>query len=66
MHHFEFLDELVIISAMAILVIVVFQRLRLPAIVGLIATGLILGPSGAGVVVQDTIIATLAELGVIL
>jgi len=66
MHHFDFLDELVIISAMAILVIIVFQRLRLPAVIGLIATGIILGPSGAGVVVQDTIIATLAELGVIL
>lgn len=66
MHHFDFLDELVIISAMAILVIVVFQRLRLPAVIGLIATGLILGPSGADVIVQDNIIATLAELGVIL
>lgn len=66
MHHFDFLDELVIISAMAILVIVVFQRLRLPAVIGLIATGLILGPSGADIIVQDNIIATLAELGVIL
>ncbi|MBU3740926.1 MAG: sodium:proton exchanger [Candidatus Kapabacteria bacterium] len=66
MHTFDFLDELVIISAMAILVIVVFQRLRLPAIIGLIATGIILGPSGAGIVVQNDVIATLAELGVIL
>lgn len=66
MHHFDFLDELVIISAMAILVIVVFQRLRLPAIIGLIATGIILGPSGAGIIVQDSVISTLAELGVIL
>lgn len=66
MHTFDFLDELVIISAMAILVIVVFQRLRLPAVIGLIATGIILGPSGADIVVQDNVIATLAELGVIL
>jgi CPA2 family monovalent cation:H+ antiporter-2 len=66
MHHFDFLDELVIISAMAILVIVVCQRLRLPAVIGLIATGLILGPSGADIVVQDDVISTLAELGVIL
>lgn len=66
MHHVEFLDEIVIISAMAILVIVLFQRLRIPAVIGLIATGIILGPSGFGVIVQDQLIATLAELGVTL
>lgn len=66
MHQFEFLDELVIIGAMAIVVIILFQRLRLPAVIGLIATGMILGPSGLGVVVQGEVITTLAELGVTL
>lgn len=66
MHNVDFLDEIVIISAMAILVIVLFQRLRIPAVIGLIATGIILGPTGFAVVAQGELISTLAELGVTL
>lgn len=41
-------------------------RFRQPAIIGYILTGILLGPSGLGVVENRTIISLLAELGVIL
>ncbi len=66
MHHFPFLDALVIICGAAVAVILVFQRLRIPPIIGLIATGILLGPTGFGVIAQDDMIAALSELGVVL
>ncbi len=66
MHHFPFLDALVIICGAAVAVILVFQRLRIPPIIGLIATGVLLGPAGFGVIVQDDMIAGLSELGVVM
>lgn len=66
MHHFPFLDALVIICGAAVAVILVFQRLRIPPIIGLIATGILLGPTGFGVIAQDDMIAALSELGVVM
>jgi len=66
MHHFPFLDALVIICGAAVAVILVFQRLRIPPVIGLIATGILLGPTGFGVIAQDDMIAALSELGVVM
>ncbi|MCU0330115.1 MAG: cation:proton antiporter [Candidatus Kapabacteria bacterium] len=66
MHHFDFLDDIVLLCAAAVAVILVFQRFRIPPIIGLITTGILLGPSGAGLITQDEVISTLSELGVIL
>lgn len=66
MHAFEFLDELALLCLAALVVIRLFRQVSLPPIIGLIATGLILGPSGIGVVQQDAIISTIAEIGVML
>lgn len=66
MHAFEFLDELALLCLAALVVIRLFRQVNLPPIIGLIATGLILGPSGIGVVQQDAIISTIAEIGVML
>lgn len=66
MHHFEFFDEIIIIGGLAILIIFLFQRLRIPSVIGFIATGILLGPTTFGIVSQDTLIETLSELGVIL
>lgn len=66
MNDFDFLGELVLIGAMAIAIILIFQRLKIPPVIGLIFTGILLGPSGIGVVYDQKLISTLAELGVIL
>ncbi|MEI6847502.1 MAG: cation:proton antiporter [Chlorobiaceae bacterium] len=66
MHDFDFLGELVLIGALAVAIILVFQRLKIPPVIGLIFTGILIGPSGIGAVYDEKLIATLAELGVIL
>ena len=66
MHAFEFLDELALLCLAALVIIRVFRQVNLPPVIGLIATGLVLGPSGIGVVQQDVIISTIAEIGVML
>jgi monovalent cation:H+ antiporter-2, CPA2 family len=66
MHDFDFLGELVLIGALAIAIILVFQRLKIPPVIGLIFTGILIGPSGIGAVYDEKLISTLAELGVIL
>ncbi len=66
MHNVDFLGELVLIGALAIAIILIFQRLKIPPVIGLIFTGILLGPSGIGVVYDRGMISTLAELGVVL
>ena len=66
MHEFDFLGELVLIGALAVAIILVFQRLKIPPVIGLIFTGILLGPSGIAAVYDQKLISTLAELGVIL
>ena len=66
MHDFDFLGELVLIGALAIAIILIFQRLKIPPVIGLIFTGILLGPSGIGAVYDQKMVATLAELGVVL
>lgn len=66
MHTLEFLDELVLLCLAALAIITIFQRVKLPPIIGLIATGLIIGPSGFGLVEQDAIISAISELGIVM
>ncbi len=66
MHEFDFLGELVLIGALAVVIILVFQRLKIPPVIGLIFTGILFGPSGIGAVYDQKMISTLAELGVVL
>ena len=55
-----------LIGALAVVIILVFQRLKIPPVIGLIFTGILLGPSGIGAVYDQKMISTLAELGVVL
>lgn len=66
MHSFDFLDELVLLCVAATIVIVLFRRLRMPPIIGLIVTGLIVGPSGIGIVQESAVMSSIAELGVVM
>jgi CPA2 family monovalent cation:H+ antiporter-2 len=61
-----FLRELVVILAASVLIFLVSHRLRLPAVVGFLATGILIGPSGLGLVRDTRGIGTVAEIGVIM
>ena len=58
--------DLLIIFALAVAVVFVFQKLRQPAIVGFLATGVIFGPHGVALIRRTDEVETLAEIGVIL
>lgn len=60
------LEDIVIIFALATLVIFLFHRIRVPAIVGFLITGILAGPYGFGLVQSIEEIEILAEIGVVL
>ncbi len=66
--HIPLLQEIVIILGLSALVIYLFQRFNLPAILGLLVTGVIVGPSGLALIGSEATheVEMLAEIGVIL
>ncbi|MDI6845382.1 MAG: cation:proton antiporter [Candidatus Saccharicenans sp.] len=60
------LAELLIVLLASILVIVLFHRLRIPAVVGFLITGILIGPGGLGLVKDLRMISALAEVGVMM
>lgn len=59
------LNDILILLAVAIVMVTVFRRLGLPAILGYLSVGLIAGPSGFGWLVFDDVILFLGELGIV-
>lgn len=62
----HFLQQAVVVLAAAVAVLLASHRLRVPPLVGLLLTGLVIGPSGAGLVSDADAIHLLAEIGVAL
>jgi len=60
------LKDILIIFALAIAVLLVCHRLRVPSIVGFLLTGLLAGPHGLSLVSAVENVEVLAEIGVIL
>jgi len=60
------LRDLAVIFAGSLLVILVFYRLKLPALPGFIVAGILLGPNALGLVSDPRDVEGLAEVGVIL
>jgi monovalent cation:H+ antiporter-2, CPA2 family len=60
------LQDIVVILGLSVVVIYLFQRLKLPAILGLLITGVIAGPNGLSLVRAVHEVETMAEIGVIL
>ena len=60
------LRDLAVIFAGSLVVILVFHRLKLPALPGFIVAGMILGPNALGLVSDPHRVESLAEVGVIL
>lgn len=66
MHEFPILGDFVVILGIALVVAWVFTKLRLPTIVGFLAAGILLGPGALEFVANESEIALLAEIGVVL
>ena len=62
----EVLRELLLVAGVSLVVLLAFQRLRVPAVTGFIVAGVLIGPAGFGLVGDPGLIATLAEFGVML
>jgi K+:H+ antiporter len=62
----NFLRELIIVLTATIAIVFVFQKLRLPNIVGFLLTGVIIGPHGFQLIQSVDQVETLAEIGVVL
>ncbi len=61
----SFLDDFVIVFGVAMAVVMVFSRLRLPSLVGFLLTGALVGPHGLELVHDKHAVELLAEVGVI-
>lgn len=57
--------ELIIVLALAVGILLLFRRLKLPNVLGFIIAGLLAGPHALGWVAEVETVETLAELGVI-
>src|SRR5437867_805122 len=64
--HVIVLKDLAVIFAVSLVVILVFHRLKLPALPGFIVSGVLLGPNALGLVSDVHRVEGLAEVGVIL
>ncbi len=60
------LRDIVVILALSIFIILIFHRLRLPAIVAFLLTGIIVGPHGLALVSAVHEVEIMAEIGVVL
>jgi len=63
--HGDLLPRLLLLVAFAAVGVAIFERLRLPAVVGFLLTGAIVGPGGLGLVTEAAEVRELAELGVV-
>src|SRR2546421_248053 len=66
MTEYPVLKDLAIIFAVSLLVILLFHRIKLPALPGFIVAGVLLGPNALGLVSDVHQVESLAEVGVIL
>ncbi len=66
MHLGEFLQQSVVVLGAAVAVVFLSARLKLPSLVGLTLTGLVIGPSGLGLVESAEEVEVFAEIGVVL
>jgi hypothetical protein len=63
---FPLLRDIVVILGFCAAIVWLFSRLRMPAVVGFLAAGVLIGPHALGIVSSIHAVELLAELGVIL
>jgi len=60
------LQELVIALAVGVVIVFVSQKIKVPPVIGFLLTGILIGPSGLGIVRDSAEIGALAEVGVVM
>ena len=60
------LQDILIILAASIVIILISSRLKLPAVAGFLVTGILIGPHALGLVKNTTDIDLIAEIGIVL
>lgn len=60
------LRELIILLAVSLPITYVFHRAKLPALVGFLITGVLIGPHGAAIITETSTVERLADIGVVL
>jgi len=58
-------ESILLLLASAVFIIILFRRLRLPAIVGYLCIGVILGPYAAGLIEDHQVTKDIAEFGIV-
>lgn len=66
MHKFAIFKELVIIFAVSLPILILFKRLKLSSVVGLLIAGIFIGPYGFKLIYNKEAVEVMAEIGVIL
>ena len=60
------LKDITVIFAVSTIVLMIFARIKIPAILGYLLTGLLIGPNGLGFISNPENVQNMAEIGVIL
>lgn len=60
------LTDIIIILSSAVLIVLVSHRLKLPAIIGFLLTGILIGPGGLNWVDDSEMVRILSEIGVVM
>ena len=66
MDKYHLIKEILILLALSIPISFIFQKLKLPVLIGFIITGIIIGPGGLGLISDISSVDLLAEIGVVL
>jgi CPA2 family monovalent cation:H+ antiporter-2 len=64
-HIEDFLARLVVLLGSAVAVLLLSYRLRIPPVIGLLLTGVLVGPTGLGFISDPKQVEMAAEVGVI-
>ncbi len=60
------LRELILLLAVSLPITYLFHRAKLPALVGFLITGALIGPYGAAIITETSVVERLADIGVVL
>lgn len=64
--HIPLLQDILIVLCFSVVIVFALQRLKLPSIIGFLATGVIIGPHGLSLIKAIHEVEIMAEIGVIL
>jgi CPA2 family monovalent cation:H+ antiporter-2 len=66
MEQFTVIRDILLILSVSLPIIYLFKKLKISSVIGFLATGVIIGPSGLNLIGQNSEIDVMAELGIIL